>query len=192
MPTTANLSLPYPAETDIFDTPVDLQALAQALDVYLTQQAASLPALYTPRRGRRVFRNDGTTYNVAASGASDRLITGFGNNGTSVGNIGYSAGVMTLPALSDGLYLCKTHTVWPGAGAGQYSRTVGFYVNGARPANNEGANQRTVSSGEGSRNYDDSAILDLNAGDQVQVFLSQSWTSSEDVLCSTFSIVQLA
>jgi hypothetical protein len=182
---TTSLGLPYPANTDQPAGPSQMQALAEATDgVFLARTY--------PQAAHRVIRADqAAKFTVAAGGASDRLATSFAGTPTAIGDIVYGGGIYTLGTA--GLYLLSTHTVWPGStGSSTYSRLVGFYVNGARPANTEGADSRTVAPGEGSRNFLVTVPMDLHAGDTVQVFLAQSGPASEDVLVTSFTAARLA
>jgi hypothetical protein len=181
---TTSLGIPKYAQTDNADIASKLNAIADQVNSLLLARSFVNAA-------RRMVRTDTNKYTVLQDGTI-RFVTGFSVALTDVGAIAYGAGVMTVPVT--GLYLVSTHTVWPGAtGSANYSRLVRFYVNGNVPTGNASSERYSVSAGDSARDYTTTGMLNLTAGDTVQIAiaLSVAAPANEDVFVADFTVARV-
>jgi hypothetical protein len=181
--TTTPLGIPKYAQTDNADIASKLNAIADATNGLFTERT-------TPIAAKRVLRSDGNKFTVNPS--TDKLVTSFNTVPLSAGLLTYSGGTVTVGTGGAGLFLLSLNTGWPGStGAGPYSRLVGYYLNGSRISGLTGCDQRTVSGGEGSRQFNVTSTIPLSDGDQIQPFLWQSGPVAEDVYVRDWALVRV-
>jgi microcystin-dependent protein len=113
MPTTPTFALPYPAATDPFNVPTDLQALATALEAYLVPVGTILHTLRSSAPSGWLFHNQTVTSADTLYPALWAVAPASWKSGTS----------LVIPNLADSVLIQQSTTSLGGTG-GANSRTI--------------------------------------------------------------------